>query len=226
MDKNLIRRRIARRVARELKTGDLVNLGIGLPTSVVNFVPDELGIVFQSENGMLGVGPAPTQQEEIDPDITNAGGQPVGELPGAIYFDSAMSFTIIRGGHVDVTVLGALEVDAEANLANWIVPGKLVPGMGGAMDLVTGARRVIVAMEHCDKNGRPRVLERCSLPLTAVGVVDLVVTEKAVIEMTDDGPLLTEIAADTTVDEVMRTTGARLAVALDLKTFGEEELEQ
>ncbi|MBG6080093.1 3-oxoacid CoA-transferase subunit B [Rubrivivax gelatinosus] len=226
MDKNQIRRRIARRVARELKTGDLVNLGIGLPTSVVNFVPDELGIVFQSENGMLGVGPAPTQQEEIDPDITNAGGQPVGELPGAIYFDSAMSFTIIRGGHVDVTVLGALEVDAEANLANWIVPGKLVPGMGGAMDLVTGARRVIVAMEHCDKNGRPRVLERCSLPLTAVGVVDLVVTEKAVIEMTDDGPLLTEIAADTTVDEVMRTTGARLAVALDLKTFGEEELEQ
>lgn len=226
MDKNLIRRRIARRVARELKTGDLVNLGIGLPTSVVNFVPDELGIVFQSENGMLGVGPAPTQQEEIDPDITNAGGQPVGELPGAIYFDSAMSFTIIRGGHVDVTVLGALEVDAEANLANWIVPGKLVPGMGGAMDLVTGARRVIVAMEHCDKNGRPRVLERCSLPLTAVGVVDLVVTEKAVIEMTDDGPLLTEIAADTTVEEVMRTTGARLAVALDLKTFGEEELEQ
>lgn len=226
MDKNLIRRRIARRVARELKTGDLVNLGIGLPTSVVNFVPDELGIVFQSENGMLGVGPAPTQQEEIDPDITNAGGQPVGELPGAIYFDSAMSFTIIRGGHVDVTVLGALEVDAEANLANWIVPGKLVPGMGGAMDLVTGARRVIVAMEHCDKNGRPRVLERCSLPLTAVGVVDLVVTEKAVIEMTDDGPLLTEIAADVTVEEVMRTTGARLAVALDLKTFGEEELEQ
>jgi len=226
MDKNLIRRRIARRVARELKTGDLVNLGIGLPTSVVNFVPDELGIVFQSENGMLGVGPAPTQQEEIDPDITNAGGQPVGELPGAIYFDSAMSFTIIRGGHVDVTVLGALEVDAEANLANWIVPGKLVPGMGGAMDLVTGARRVIVAMEHCDKNGRPRVLERCSLPLTAVGVVDLVVTEKAVIEMTEDGPLLTEIAADTTVEEVMRTTGARLAVALDLKTFGEEELEQ
>ncbi|MBK1690412.1 3-oxoacid CoA-transferase subunit B [Rubrivivax gelatinosus] len=226
MDKNLIRRRIARRVARELKTGDLVNLGIGLPTAVVNFVPDELGIVFQSENGMLGVGPAPTQQEEIDPDITNAGGQPVGELPGAIYFDSAMSFTIIRGGHVDVTVLGALEVDAEANLANWIVPGKLVPGMGGAMDLVTGARRVIVAMEHCDKNGRPRVLERCSLPLTAVGVVDLVVTEKAVIEMTEDGPLLTEIAVDTTVDEVMRTTGARLAVALDLKTFGEEELEQ
>ncbi|BAL93472.1 3-oxoacid CoA-transferase subunit B [Rubrivivax gelatinosus] len=226
MDKNQIRRRIARRVARELKAGDLVNLGIGLPTSVVNFVPDELGIVFQSENGMLGVGPAPTQQEEIDPDITNAGGQPVGELPGAIYFDSAMSFTIIRGGHVDVTVLGALEVDAEANLANWIVPGKLVPGMGGAMDLVTGARRVIVAMEHCDKNGRPRVLERCSLPLTAVGVVDLVVTEKAVIEMTEDGPLLTEIAADTTVEEVMRTTGARLAVALDLKTFGEEELEQ
>ncbi|MBZ8141039.1 succinyl-CoA--3-ketoacid-CoA transferase [Rubrivivax gelatinosus] len=226
MDKNLIRRRIARRVARELRSGDLVNLGIGLPTSVVNFVPDELGVVFQSENGMLGVGPAPTQQEEIDPDITNAGGQPVGELPGAVYFDSAMSFTIIRGGHVDVTVLGALEVDAEANLANWIVPGKLVPGMGGAMDLVTGARRVIVAMEHCDKNGRPRVLERCSLPLTAVAVVDLIVTEKAVITMTADGPLLTEIAVDTTVDEVMQTTGARLAVALDLKTFGEEELEQ
>ncbi|MBK1616503.1 succinyl-CoA--3-ketoacid-CoA transferase [Rubrivivax gelatinosus] len=226
MDKNLIRRRIARRVARELKSGDLVNLGIGLPTAVVNFVPDELGVVFQSENGMLGVGPAPTQQEEIDPDITNAGGQPVGELPGAVYFDSAMSFTIIRGGHVDVTVLGALEVDAEANLANWIVPGKLVPGMGGAMDLVTGARRVIVAMEHCDKNGRPRVLQRCSLPLTAVAVVDLIVTEKAVIAMTADGPLLTEIAVDTTVDEVMQTTGARLAVALDLKTFGEEELEQ
>lgn len=225
IDKNLIRQRIARRVSKELKKGDLVNLGIGLPTAVVNYVPKEMGVIFQSENGMLGVGPTPAE-DEIDPDITNAGGQPVSELPGAVYFDSALSFSIIRGGHVDVTVLGALEVDEVGNLANWIIPGKMVPGMGGAMDLVVGAKKVIVAMEHCDKYGKPRILAACSLPLTAVGVVDLIITEKAVIAMTTDGPVLIEVAADSSVDEVVQATGATLRIAQGLTIFGEEEIVQ
>lgn len=225
MDKATIRERIARRVARELQTGDLVNLGIGLPSQVANYVADDLGVIFQSENGLVGLGPMP-DREHIDVDLTNAGGQPVTALPGAAFFDSALSFAIIRGGHVDVTVLGALEVDGEGSLANWIIPGKMVPGMGGAMDLVIGARRVIVAMEHCDRQGRPKILPRCTLPLTARRQVNLIVTEKAVIEVTERGLLLKEIAFDTSADEVRRATGAELRVDDNLKQFGQEELTQ
>lgn len=217
MDKNAIRERIARRVARELQKGDLVNLGIGLPTQVANYVDDSLGVIFQSENGLVGLGPEPAM-ERVDSDLTNAGGQPVTAVPGAAFFDSALSFAIIRGGHVDVTVLGALEVDEEGNLANWIIPGKMVPGMGGAMDLVNGAKRVIIAMEHCDKNGQSKILPRCRLPLTAVGQVNLIVTEKAVIEV-KYGLILREIASDTTVDEVIAQTTAPLRVSETLTQF-------
>lgn len=225
MAKTTLRERIARRVARELHSGDVVNLGIGLPSLVANYVADDLGVIFQSENGLVGLGPMP-DQAHIDVDLTNAGGQPVTALPGAAFFDSALSFAIIRGGHVDVTVLGALEVDRDGSLANWIIPGKMVPGMGGAMDLVIGARRVIVAMEHCDKQGRPKILPRCTLPLTARGQVNLIVTEKAVIEVTDSGLLLKEIAYDTTTDEVRRLTATALRLDAHITPFGLEELTQ
>jgi|SRR5471030_3322283 len=224
MDKELIRQRIARRVAQELSRGDLVNLGIGLPTSVANYVAEDLGVIFQSENGLVGLGPMPAE-DNADPDLTNAGGQPVTVIPGAAFFDSSLSFAIIRGGHVDVTVLGALEVDREGNLANWIIPGKMVPGMGGAMDLVNGAKRVIIAMEHCDKHGQAKILERCQLPLTAVGQVNLIVTEKAVIEV-NNGLVLKEIAIDTSLAEVLSQTATELRIADDLTTFGIEEIQQ
>lgn len=219
MDKKIIRERIVKRVAQELTPGSLVNLGIGMPTMVANYVSDDMGILFQSENGMVGIGQDPVDPENFDPDITNAGGQPVTTVPEVAYFDSCMSFTIIRGGHVDSTVLGALEVDTEGNLANWIIPGKMVPGMGGAMDLVTGARKVIVAMEHCNKKGQSKILQKCSLPLTAKGQVDLIVTEMAVIEVTENGLLLKEIAADTSIENVIKATAAELSVAKDIKTF-------
>jgi 3-oxoacid CoA-transferase B subunit len=212
-----IRERIARRVAKELQKGDVVNLGIGMPSLVANYVPPELGIIFQAENGMLGLGPSP-DPDAVDPDLTNAGGQPVTAVPGAIFFDSSMSFSIIRGGHVDVTVLGALEVDAKGNLANWIIPGKLVPGMGGAMDLVNGARKVIIAMEHTDKHGRSKILPQCNLPLTAVGQVNLIVTDKAVIEV-NGGLWLKEIASDTTVEEVIALTAAPLQLSENILSF-------
>ncbi len=224
MDKEFIRQRIARRVAQELSRGDLVNLGIGLPTMVANYVADDLGVIFQSENGLVGLGPMPTEGN-VDPDLTNAGGQPVTVVPGAAFFDSALSFTIIRGGHVDVTVLGALEVDREGNLANWIIPGKMVPGMGGAMDLVNGAKRVIIAMEHCDKHGQAKILERCQLPLTAARQVNLIVTEKAVIEV-NNGLVLKEIAIDTSLDEVLSQTATELRIADDLIIFGIQEIRQ
>lgn len=223
MAKTTLRERIASRVACELRAGELVNLGIGLPSMVADYVAEDLGVIFQSENGLVGLGPTP-DQGHIDVDLTNAGGQPVTALPGAAFFDSALSFAIIRGGHVDVTVLGALEVDREGGLANWIVPGRMVPGMGGAMDLAIGARRVIVAMEHCDKQGQPKILSRCTLPLTACGQVNLIVTEKAVIEVTDDGLLLKEIAFDTTADEVRQLTGTELRLDENIKQFGLEEL--
>lgn len=223
MDKELVRQRIARRVAQELSRGDLVNLGIGLPTLVANYISDDLGIIFQSENGLVGLGPMPTE-DNADPDSTNAGGQPVTVVPGAAFFDSALSFTIIRGGHVDVTVLGALEVDREGNLANWIIPGKMVPGMGGAMDLVNGAKRVIIAMEHCDKRGQAKILERCQLPLTAAKQVNLIITEKAVIEV-NNGLILREIAIDSSLAEVLSQTATELRIADDLKTFGTEEMQ-
>ena len=223
MDKKQLRKRIVQRVAQELKPNSLVNLGIGMPTMVANYVSDDMGILFQSENGMIGIGQQPVDDGNFDPDITNAGGQPVTTVPEVCYFDSCMSFAIIRGGHVDSTVLGALEVDSEGNLANWIIPGKMVPGMGGAMDLVTGARKVIVAMEHCNKKGEAKILQKCSLPLTAKGQVDLIVTEKAVIEVTEKGLLLKEVAADCSVENVIKSTAAELIIPREIPTFGETE---
>ncbi len=209
---------IAKRVARELRDGDLVNLGIGLPTKVANYIPDDIEIYLQSENGLIGLGPEPTE-ENFDKNITNAGGEPVSILEGGAYFDSSLSFAIIRGGHVDVTVLGALQVDEKGNLANWIIPGKLVPGMGGAMDLVTGSKKVIVAMLHSNK-GAHKILKACTLPLTAKGQVDLIITEMGVMEITPQGILLTEINPEYSVEDVQNATEAQLLIAEDLKMMG------
>jgi acetate CoA/acetoacetate CoA-transferase beta subunit len=207
---------IAKRIAREFKDGDLVNLGIGIPTLVADHIPPGVNIILHSENGFVGLGSA---EGASDPDLTNAGGKPVTIQPGGAIFDSVMSFTIIRGGHVAATVLGALEVDQEGNLANWMVPGKIVPGMGGAMDLVVGAKRVIVAMEHTAKDGSPKILKKCTLPLTARQEVDMIVTNLAVFTRGPKGLVLTETAPGVTVDMVRGVTEAEFAVAAGLKSM-------
>lgn len=215
MDKKLARQIIAKRVAKELHDGDVVNLGIGMPTMVANYISEDVDITFQSENGFIGLGPAPAEGKE-DKDLTNAGGQFVTVKPGAAFFDSATSFSIIRGGHVDATVLGALQVDEKGNLANWMIPGKMVPGMGGAMDLVVGAKKVIIAMEHTAK-GKHKILKQCNLPLTAANQVNLIITEMAVLEVTDKGLVLKELGPEATIEDVKTATEADLLLSEDLR---------
>jgi 3-oxoacid CoA-transferase subunit B len=211
--------RIARRIAREIQDGFYVNLGIGLPTMIAAYVPAGIDVVFQSENGMLGVGPPPAEGD-ADPDLLNAGKQPVTELPGCSFFDSEQSFAMIRGGHMDMSVLGAMQVDEQGDLANWTIPGKMVKGMGGAMDLVAGARRVVVAMEHQTKDGAPRILKACTLPLTGKNVVHDIVTELCWIRVTPEGLLLTEVAEGFDAAAVQARTEAKLIVAPDVRLMG------
>lgn len=217
MEKNEMREVIARRAAKELHDGDVVNLGIGIPTMIPNYLPEGVSVTLQTENGAMGMGPTPAEGQE-DKNLINAGGGYITLNPGACTFDSATSFAIIRGGHVNVSFLGALQVDEKGNLANWIIPGKMAPGMGGAMDLVVGAKRVILTMEHTQK-GAPKILKECTLPLTAAGQVNMIITEMGVMEITEEGIVLTEIHPEFTVEQVQAATEAKLIISPNLKSM-------